>query len=101
VKNGKSGTWHIEIDETNYQEYSGYAWDCRDARSTGAGLSDTPTIANFATWLLRIWSPYSFEARSMAKCVAGRDAGKIYAVVAWGFEWAYDGTPTGIGPLIQ
>ena len=44
-------------------------------------------------------SPYIFFARSKAKCVAGPDAGKIYATVLWGFTWTYDVTPKGLGPI--
>lgn len=97
AKFGKAGTFHIEIDESNYSKY-GYAWDCT-ANSSQAALFDQPDQHGPFVWLFR--SPYTFEARSRAKCVAGADAGKIYAVVAWGFDWKYDTTPTGIGPLIQ
>jgi len=98
AKFGKGGTFHIEMDESNYSKY-GYAWDCTSANSVGAGTFDAPDQHGLFVWFFR--NPYTFEARTMAKCVAGRDAGKIYAVVAWGFDWKYDSTPTGIGPVIQ
>ena len=37
----------------------------------------------------------------MVKCILGKDAGTIYKTVNWGYDWSYDGTPTGFGPNIS
>ena len=75
----------------------GYAWDCRKSGSVGAAMFDQPQQKGD---LLRLFtSPFDFHARSFAKCVEGREAGKIYATVLWGYAWTRDKTPTGKGPL--
>jgi hypothetical protein len=95
---GKGSQFYTEINDSNYSKY-GYAWDATKSGSTGAATFDEPDQHGDSVWAFQ--SPYSFYAKSYAKCVAGKDAGKIYATVLWGFTWTYDTTPTGLGPIIE
>ena len=95
---GKGSQFQTDWGDADYAKY-GYAWDCTKSGSTQAAVYDSPNQHGPIVWLFH--SPYSFYAKSYAKCVAGKDAGKIYATVLWGFTWTYDTTPKGLGPIIE
>jgi len=97
VAYGKGSPFQQDWGDSDYGKY-GYAWDCTISGSVGAAMYDAPKQYGLIVYLFV--SPYSFYARSKAKCVAGPDAGKIYATVLWGFTWKYDGMPAGLGPII-
>ena len=90
------GPFQTDWGDADYAKY-GYAWDCTKSGSVGAAMFDQPD--QHGNFLSLFTSPYIFFARSKAKCVAGPDAGKIYATVLWGFTWTYDVTPKGLGPI--
>jgi RHS repeat-associated protein len=80
----------------SYAIKHGFVWDC--GKNSDATLWDNPDQhGNFVSMFT---SPYNFYARSVATCTKGTDAGKAYATVLWGFQWTYDKTPTGLGPII-
>ena len=97
VAYGKGNPFEEDWGVANAARY-GYAWDCAKSGSGGAAMFDQPDQHNFS--LRSFVSPYSFYAKSVAKCIAGRDSGKTYATVLWGFTWTRDSTPVGLGPII-
>lgn len=95
---GKGSQFYPDVTAADYAKY-GYAWDCTQNGSVGAAFYDRPDQHGLFVSLFT--SPYSFYAKSYATCAAGKDAGKVYATVLWGFTWTYDTTPTGLGPIIE
>jgi hypothetical protein len=77
----------------------GYEWELHGkSADPAAAVFDQPDQNGvFLSWLT---SPYSFYAHTYAKCWEGRDAGKVYATIYWGFSWTNDTTPVGLGPTI-
>ena len=85
---------------TDYAIQKNYYWDCSIAKANGV-MWDDPGTSDPFLWMLRMRSPITFYATSVATCTSGADAGKKYATVVWGFKWTYDSTPTGLGPIIE
>lgn len=104
--------WQPDITQTSFHNWSNYgnAWGCAGVPPGGiasndnnytADVFDTPQID--AGSIFRLWweNHDFFEALSYVKCIEGKDAGKVYGSVKWGFTWSYDSTPTPIGPFIR
>ncbi len=91
--------WHQDWGADESNKY-GSDWYCSGSFDSNiASISDEPSITGPLWKLAFEKSPYIFKARSYLTCVKGKDAGKIYQTVDWGFTWEYDGTPQGIGPI--
>jgi RHS repeat-associated protein len=97
-----SASTYTEDWGVNEADRYGQAWDCTGSGNSAVALmNDEPCqVSNIGVWM-GMTSPYSLFAKSYAKCVAGKDNGKTYATVWWGYYWKYDITPRGLGPVIH
>lgn len=60
---------------TDYAIQKNYHWDCSVAKANGVMWDDPGTYGPFL-WMLRMHSPVTFYATSVATCTSGADAGK-------------------------
>ncbi|MEI6218951.1 MAG: RHS repeat-associated core domain-containing protein [bacterium] len=86
--------WHQEWTAAEAGDY-GAVWEC--GHNTAATVNDQPS---FSTFFLGTITRWLFQAKTSAKCVAGKDAGKVYGTVRWGAGWLPPDTLTGYGPVI-
>ena len=81
-------------------------WNCNAAKGDRtspdyAEMWDQPGIYHASDLSLILYSPMAMNFISSVKCLSGKDAGKTYATVTWGFTWKYNAIPVGSGPKIQ
>jgi hypothetical protein len=98
TQDATEGKGSLERDwgEEDYGDYT-TAWEAGKRGSDEALLYDEPGMEG--PFLFLFTSPYRFRARSYVKCILGRDFGRTYHEVDWGFTWEYDHMPRGVGPI--
>jgi hypothetical protein len=75
----------------------GGPWIAGDPKHTEANIIDLPSVN---------WDYYPNPTsitnifKTQATCIEGRDTGKIYATILWGYKWSLFSTPVGLGPQI-
>jgi RHS repeat-associated protein len=113
-KDSPNGSWQPDTTETSWHNWNDYGngWGCAGIPPGGtaavnqdnlytADTFDQPQIDRFSWLGLWLQGHDYFEALSYVKCIQGKDAGKIYGSVIWGYTWSYDSTPAAIGPFIR
>jgi RHS repeat-associated protein len=81
-----------------YERYT-LAYDC--GKNGYAEMWDQPGISGASDLSLIIYSPLSDKFISTVVCIEGKDSGKVYATVEWGYSWSYNAVPVGDYPVLQ
>jgi hypothetical protein len=101
--------WKDDITMANHT-ISDVVWSCypghdsagpnsMDYSQTEALMSDQPGIYG-SDLTLFLYDSLRMQFISTLVCIEGKDRGKVYAMVTWGFSWKYNLTPVGDQPTI-